>query len=221
MRAVDAMDAIAARLGGLAAQEVFRFPTNAVPGHFRRSSVLILFAPHAGRMSVLLTRRAPRLSSHAGDICFPGGKLEPGEDAVAAALREAWEEVGLDPSHVSVRGRLDDAWAFGGYVLEAVVATVESMPTWFRTSSEVDAVLVEPVSSLADPSNRRLERVRYRGVDYLNESIPLSTSDLLYGLSADLFLEVIERLEHGRTERGRARLEELRQSKAAGHWPST
>lgn len=217
----DDRSAVHGALDALASQAVFRFPVDEVPEHFRRSSVLVLVAPHAGRMSVLLTRRASRLSSHAGDICFPGGKLEPGEDAVAAALREAWEEVGLDPSHVSVRGRLDDAWAFGGYVLEAIVATAESMPTWFRTSPEVDAVLVEPVSSLADPSNRRLERVRYRGVDYLNESIPLSTSDVLYGLSADLFLEVIERLEHGRTERGRARLEELRQSKAAGHWPST
>src|SRR5690606_23217960 len=76
----------------------------------RRSAVLMLFGPGADGPRVVLTERSETLRSPASQVSFPGGKLDPGETAVQAALRETWEEVGLDPSEVEVIGSFPDLW---------------------------------------------------------------------------------------------------------------
>ena len=68
---------------------------------------MLLADDDAGNAGVLLTRRSTALRNHAGEISFPGGRIDPGETEVAAALREANEEVGLDPAAVEVIGELD------------------------------------------------------------------------------------------------------------------
>ena len=98
------------RLRALRTREAFRFPAEDVPAHYRRAAVLIPFWEQAGTVHVPLTRRSRQMSRHAGQIAFPGGLLEAGDTWEQAALREAGEEVGLDPEAVEVTGRLDDDW---------------------------------------------------------------------------------------------------------------
>jgi 8-oxo-dGTP pyrophosphatase MutT (NUDIX family) len=75
-----------------------------LPG--KAAAVLAAFFEEDGEARVLLTRRASHLRSHTGEVAFPGGRIEEGEDAVAAALREAWEEVALDTSELEIVGTL-------------------------------------------------------------------------------------------------------------------
>lgn len=76
----------------------------------RRSAVLMLFGPGDDGPVVVLTERSEVLRSHAGQVSFPGGKLDPGETTEQAALRETWEEVGVDPASVEVLGSFPDLW---------------------------------------------------------------------------------------------------------------
>lgn len=213
------MPAFADALAELATQPTFLFPDSAVPGSFRRAAVLLLFVADEADTSLVLTRRASRMPTHAGEISFPGGRIEPGESAIDAALREAEEEIGLDRRAVTVHGRLDDAWAFGGYVVAPIVGSVRGPGRFSPTSAEVDAVLLPSLATLIEPARVTVERFEYGGVHYANTSIALDSGDALFGLSADLWLEVRDRTELGSTARGEARLAELRDAVAAGSWP--
>ncbi len=68
---------------------------------------------------MILTVRREHMRTHAGQVAFPGGRIDPGEDATAAALREAWEELGLDPNEVEIVGELDPYRTVTGYVGDA------------------------------------------------------------------------------------------------------
>ncbi|ACL67581.1 NUDIX hydrolase [Anaeromyxobacter dehalogenans 2CP-1] len=127
----------------------------AVPG-FRAAAVLVALLDRAGGPSILFTRRSQALEHHRGEISFPGGRLEPGEDAAAAALREAHEEVGLAPAASEVLGLLDDLPSVAGYVVTPVAASVRAPPGAFTASAgEVDEHFELPLAQLLDPALRR------------------------------------------------------------------
>jgi 8-oxo-dGTP pyrophosphatase MutT (NUDIX family) len=122
------------------------------------AAVLVALFEERGEARVVLTRRAATLRSHTGEVAFPGGRLEPGEEPLTAALREAAEEVGLNPASVEVVTELPQLWIpVTGFVVTPVLA-------WWRTPSPVDAVdrgevaraVRVPVAELLDPANRFL-----------------------------------------------------------------
>jgi len=129
--------------------------TLAVPG-FRRAGVLIPLLARAAGPSVLFTVRADTLPHHRGEISFPGGGCGPGEEPLAAALREAEEEVGLLRERVDVLGALDDVPSISRYVVTPFAAAVAAPPPSFLpAAAEVREGFEIPLARLLDPAIRR------------------------------------------------------------------
>jgi 8-oxo-dGTP pyrophosphatase MutT (NUDIX family) len=117
-------------------------------------------------MTVLLTQRTEHLAAHAGQISFPGGSIEPRDpDATGAALREAREEIGLSPSHVTVIGRLDNyLTGSSGFEITPVVGIVAPPVSLVLDPFEVAEVFEVPLAFVLDPRNHhRAERVTGEG----------------------------------------------------------
>jgi 8-oxo-dGTP pyrophosphatase MutT (NUDIX family) len=124
---------------------------------------------------ILLTVRAAHLRQHAGQISFPGGSIDVTDaDSVAAALREAHEEVGLEPADVQVLGYLPDQYVLTGFRITPVVARVPAEFTPRLAGDEVQASFILPFAVLMDPATERPGLRRVGGVD-----VPVR--DLQYG----------------------------------------
>ena len=121
----------------------------------RPAAVLIPVIAGPEGATVLMTRRSDSLASHTGQIAFPGGRLDPGETAVEAALREAFEEVALDPTLVEVLG-VGDAYETGtGFLVTPVVGWLTGTPATEAALAEVAEVFEVPWDFLMDPANHR------------------------------------------------------------------
>lgn len=118
-----------------------------IPG-FKRAAVLVPLVESEDGLRLLLTVRAATLRSHAGQIALPGGRLEPGEDSVAAALRETQEEVGIDVPRDAVLGELSDHPSPAGYVARPVVAAVPWPQELRPDPAEVAEAFLVPLSDL-------------------------------------------------------------------------
>lgn len=121
----------------------------------RPAAVLIPVIARPDGAAVLMTRRSDSLASHTGQIAFPGGRLDPGETAVEAALREAFEEVALDPAAVEVLG-VGDAYETGtGFLVTPVIGWLTATPMTTPSLDEVAEVFEVPWDYLMDPANHR------------------------------------------------------------------
>lgn len=125
-------------------------------GDPRRGAVLVLFGEGDHGPDLLLTERAHHMRSHPGQISFPGGRIEAGESPHEAALREAQEETGLDPSGVAVFAELPELWLPpSNYAVTPLLAWWErESPVWAAEPSEVHAVHRVPISELVGPDHR-------------------------------------------------------------------
>jgi len=151
------------------AREDFPFETLApehVPeGGLRHAAVLVPLLEKDGAPHVLLTRRRADLRHHAGQVSFPGGRIEEGEDARAAALREAHEEIGLDPARVDVLGRLDETLVLvSAFRLTPWVGVVPHPYPYVPHAAEVDEILYVPIADLSAPGVHRTEEREVYGL---------------------------------------------------------
>lgn len=126
----------------------------------RISAVLIALADGERGAEVLLTKRSAELRNHRGEISFPGGRLEAGESAWQAAVRESWEEVLLEPGAVEPRGELGhvETIVSTSYIIPVVGALSGHPEVGPSPSGEVDRVLWVPLVELAEPDTFRAER---------------------------------------------------------------
>lgn len=129
----------------------------------REAAVLVPIVWHDAGPSILLTLRAATLAAHAGQVAFPGGRIEPGESAEAAALREAAEEVGLDPRLPEVAGHLPQHLTGTGYRVTPVVALVPPPLTLTPDPGEVAAIFELPLATVLDPAAPERRRAEFRG----------------------------------------------------------
>ena len=125
------------------------------------AAVLVGLVDRAAGPALLLTQRTEHLRDHAGQICFPGGRIEPDdESAAAAALREAEEEIGLDPARISVLGKLPPYQTVTGFRIHPVVGWI-SPPFELRPDPfEVAEAFEVPLHFVLDPENHRRQSYR-------------------------------------------------------------
>jgi 8-oxo-dGTP pyrophosphatase MutT (NUDIX family) len=167
----DWLEPVRAGAAAISAEDLTRF----VPppgGAARTGAVLMLFGEGPRGGELLLTERAHDMRSHPGQVSFPGGTVDPGETHVQAALREAQEEIGLEPSSVEVFGRLPELW------LPPSNFAVTPVLGWWRepaevtiaSPAEVHAIHHVAIEELLDPAHRitvRHPRGGYRSPGFL------------------------------------------------------
>ena len=112
---------------------------------------------------VILTVRREDMRTHAGQVAFPGGRIDDGEDAVAAALREAWEEIGLDPAEAEVVGEIDPYRTVTGFIVTPVLAVVTPDQALSPHEHEVADWFEAPLSFVLDPANQQLKSALFQG----------------------------------------------------------
>jgi 8-oxo-dGTP pyrophosphatase MutT (NUDIX family) len=136
-----------------------------VPGQgLTEAAVLVPLVERDEELTVLLTRRTDHLHDHAGQISFPGGRIDPGDvDPEAAALREAEEEVGLPPKNVRLLGRLDTYLVRTGFQVVPVVGLVKPPFTVKPDSFEVAEVFEVPLGFFMVPANKERHSRMFQG----------------------------------------------------------
>jgi 8-oxo-dGTP pyrophosphatase MutT (NUDIX family) len=160
-----------------------RFLFDRDPAH---ASVLVPLVQRDAGLSVLLTKRTAHLRDHAGQISFPGGRVEEHDaDAIATALREAEEEVGLAHRHVDVIGQMPAYTTVTRFVVTPVVALVEPHFELKLDAFEVAEAFEVPLEFLMTPANHRRHRFAYEGGEREFLSMPFG-EHFIWGATASM-----------------------------------
>ncbi|MDA7423426.1 CoA pyrophosphatase [Thalassococcus lentus] len=160
----------------------------------RAAGVLAAFQKSDHGLELVLTKRSSRLKHHPGQIAFPGGKQDEGDrDPVAAALREAQEEVGLAPDTVDVLGTLPTHETVTGFLVTPVLGIIRDTFAPIPEPGEVDEVFTAPFSHVTDPARFRIEGRRWRGQRRLYYTAPLGPY-YIWGATARILRGLAERM---------------------------
>lgn len=165
------------------------------------AAVLVGLVERPGGMHILFTRRTPHLTDHAGQISFPGGRLDPTDaDAAAAALRETEEEVGLPRAQVEMIGRLDTYVTRTGFEVTPCVGFVMPPESYRPDPFEVAEVFEVPLDFFLDPGSRKLESRLYQGRQRFFYAFPWNRH-YIWGATAGMLNNLVEVLAAADPER--------------------
>ena len=173
-------------------------PGTVPPGHALTPAAVLIPIIDREEPTVLFTRRTDTLRRHAGQVAFPGGRIDPEDDGpVAAALREAHEEIALPPAEVEVLGTLDTYETGTGYSITPVVGLVTPDLPLVPCEAEVAALFETPLAHLLDPANHQLLEAewqgrlrRYYAIDWETHHIWGATAGIIVNLTRRLTSEV-------------------------------
>lgn len=162
------------------------------PSVLKPAAVLVPIVEHRDGMTILLTQRTEHLNDHAGQISFPGGRVEASDpDVEFAALREAEEEVGLPPDRVDIVGRLDIYVTRTGYEVTPVVGFVQPSFPVKPDPFEVADVFEVPLSFVVDPENHEKGHRMHKGVQRQFYVLPYEDR-FIWGATAGMLVNLSE-----------------------------
>jgi 8-oxo-dGTP pyrophosphatase MutT (NUDIX family) len=164
---------------------------------FRPAAVLAAFTDRAKEPGVLLIHRPSNMRSHPGQIAFPGGGIDPGETPVEAALREAWEELGIHERDVRVIGTSDVYRTHSGFEITPVLGVVPADIEISPNPTEVAQWFEAPAAFLLDPANQKQQWVKWEGAQRAYYEIPWQNHQI-WGITAAILVNLSRRLRwHG------------------------
>lgn len=164
--------------------------------HLRPAAVLAAITERE-RPGLLLIHRPSNMRAHPGQIAFPGGKLDPGETEVDAALREAWEELGIDAARVSVIGASDRYKTTSGYEITPVVGIVPPDIRINPSPAEVAQWFEAPLDFVLDPANHERHSIEWDGRPHQYWGIQWH-EHRIWGVTAGIIVNLSRRLRwHG------------------------
>ncbi len=167
-------------------------PTLPATAPLKPAAVLVPLVEQPAGLTVLLTQRTTHLPHHAGQISFPGGRIEPGDESAAAtALREAHEEIGLPPSHAELVGRLDDYITGTGFVIAPIVGLIRPFFPVKPDPTEVVDVFEVPLAFVLDPVNHKRDSRMFNGVERRFYSMPFGER-YIWGATAAMLINLYE-----------------------------
>ena len=143
---------------------------------------------------VILTVRREHMRTHAGQVAFPGGRIDPGEDSVEAALREAWEELGLDPGAAEIVGAIDPYRTVTGYIVTPVLAVVPPDQPLSPHEHEVADWFEAPLAFVLDPTNQQYKSALFQGRERHYYEI-MWGERRIWGATASMIVNLSRRLQ--------------------------
>ena len=165
------------------------------------AAVLVGLVPRPDGLHVLLTRRTDALRHHAGQVSFPGGRMEETDaDPAAAAIRETGEEIGIDPARITPLGYLDPIATVTGFRVLPLVAVIDVGYVAVPDAREVDEVFEVGFEALMAPSNLQTIPIDWRGRtrSVLQYADAVHPGQRIWGVSASILLNLRQRLEASR-----------------------
>ena len=167
----------------------------AVPAHLTEAAVLVPIVERPEGLTVLLTLRASHLKNHAGQISFPGGRVEPGDAGPwATALRETREEIGLAPDFITHAGYLADHMVISGFRITPAVGFVRPGFDLRLDRTEVDDVFEVPLEFILDRANHVPRDRHYQGITVVTYDIPWRDRQI-WGATANMLVTLSRVLE--------------------------
>jgi 8-oxo-dGTP pyrophosphatase MutT (NUDIX family) len=158
------------------------------------AAAVLIAITDRGDPGVILTVRREHLRTHAGQIAFPGGRIDEGEEPVAAALREAREELRLDPAVVELAGRLDEYRTVTGYVVTPIIGVVPPDLPLQPHEHEVADWFEAPLAHVLDPGNQQLETAVFAGLERRYWQIEWN-GRRIWGATAAMLVNLSRRLQ--------------------------
>jgi len=163
------------------------------PDHAMTAAAVLIAFTDRPDPGILLTQRTDTLRHHAGQVAFPGGRLDPGEDAIAAALREAEEEIALPPASVELIGAIDPYRTGTRFDITPVVGVVPPDLALVPAEAEVASVFEVPFSFLRDPAHHHRASAWWQGAERHYIEIPWNDRRI-WGATAAMIVNLSHRL---------------------------
>ena len=157
------------------------------------AAVLVAITDRA-EPGVILTVRREHMRTHAGQVAFPGGRIDPGEDAAAAAVREAHEELGLDPNVLELVGEIEPYRTVTSYVVTPVIGVIPPDVPLEPHEHEVADWFEAPLRFVLDPANQHQRSALFRGRDRLYYEI-MWGEQRIWGATAAMIVNLSRRLQ--------------------------